>query len=207
LKDSGQIALSAHSCIETVSRQLASPPKTDWIFFYSPNSVELFFEHYSHSGQKLGAIGTGTSEVIKALGMDLAFDSDETNPELVVEEFAKILKPGETVLSPFGNLSQKRLSRILTPEQIVEFEHYETRHKKDIPVSTATYLLFTSPSNAEAYLGIHKMMPYQKAVAIGQTTFKALEDLGVENKMASQTPSEEGFWEAIQKDSENKKLT
>lgn len=182
---------------------MPTPTLTDWIFFYSPNSAQLFFEHYSHSGQKLGAIGTGTSEMIKKLGMDVAFTSEEADPELVVREFASILKPGETVLSPYGNLSQKRLSKTLTPEQIVAFEHYETRHLNGIPMSNASYLLFTSPSNAEAYFKFHNLQPQQKAVAIGQTTFKALEELGIENKMASQTPSEEGFWKAIQEDLQN----
>lgn len=132
--------------------------------------------------------------------MDVAFDPEGTNPESVVEQFAAILKPGETVLSPFGNLSQKRLSHVLNSNQIVEFEHYETRDVKEIPISNAAYLLFTSPSNVRAYMKVNKIGAHQKAVAIGQTTFKALKDEGIENTIASQTPSEEGFWKAIQDD-------
>lgn len=141
--------------------------------------------------------------MLRELEIKVAFQSKESDTEMVVAEFVKGLNPGETVLSPHGNMSLRRLSKVLPSEQLIEFQQYETKFKVGFPSSKADYLLMTSPSNARAYFAQRTLLPGQTVVSIGPTTDAAIEMLGIKNKIASQTPSEEGFWKAIQKDLQN----
>lgn len=145
----------------------------------------------------------GTSKTLQELGIAVSFDSSESDTSMVAAEFVKRLAPNETVLSPIGNLSNRRLAKVLSVDQLIEFQQYETRFKIDFPSTKADYLLMTSPSNARAYFAQRALLPGQTVVSIGATTDAALESLGIKNKIASQTPSEEGFWKAIQDDLKN----
>ncbi len=201
--NAGQIELETFSCISIIARNAPEPPLTDWIFFYSPTSVRFFYESFAPAGQKVGVVGEGTAKVLRELEIKVAFQSKESDTEMVVAEFVKGLNPGETVLSPHGNMSLRRLSKVLPSEQLIEFQQYETKFKVGFPSSKADYLLMTSPSNARAYFAQRTLLPGQTVVSIGPTTDAAIEMLGIKNKIASQIPSEEGFWKAIQKDLQN----
>ncbi len=52
----------------------------------------------------------------------------------------------------------------------------------------ADYLIFTSPSNADAYLDLHELDENQVVVAIGKTTETALERHGVLNIICAEHP-------------------
>lgn len=95
--------------------------------------------------------------------------------------------------------SLKRMRGIVPEDQLVEWEFYENLPKKHIPKSEADYLIFTSPSNAEAYLDLHELNEYQTVVAIGKTTNGALKKRGISKRICAEHPTEEWVWEAILK--------
>ncbi len=115
-----------------------------------------------------------------------------------VKAFAARVGKDEVVNTPVGNRSGNRLKTVLSEDQLKSVVIYNTVPAEQIRKSTATYLIFTSPTNAEFYFDKHEIREGQRVVAIGQTTKKALAGLGFDRIVVSETPSEEGIWKAIQ---------
>lgn len=99
-----------------------------------------------------------------------------------------------------GDKSLKRMHGIIPADRLIEWEFYENVPAKNIPKSTADYMIFTSPSNANAYLNTHELNENQMVVAIGKTTDAALENRGILKKIRAEHPTEESIWEVILKD-------
>lgn len=88
---------------------------------------------------------------------------------------------------------------IIPDDRLITWEFYQNRPISRPPSSTADYLIFTSPSNATAWLEVHTPLPYQTLVAIGKTTDKALAARGLEKRIRAGHPTEEAIWDAIWK--------
>lgn len=195
LHEQGLIDVTSSSCIDLIIEISAQPPSTDWIFFTSPSSAELFQQHFSIANRKLAALGKGTAAVIpNTLPI---FIPKAHDPEKAVKEFAEVLGKSETVLSPIGNKSLRRLNEIIPTNQLVEFPFYRTASRKKIAPIEASFILFTSPSNVLSYLDKHKAKPGQIAIAMGNSTFKALVEGKWPHVMLADAPDESVIWSQI----------
>ncbi|NEN23529.1 hypothetical protein G3O08_08450 [Cryomorpha ignava] len=174
-------------------------PKADWIFFLSPSGVELFAEKFDASTFKIGVIGPGTERAVEEQGWQVSFLPKGTDPKEGIDEFAEMLPSTETVIMACSDKSLKRMHGIVPENQLIEWEFYENVSAPEISKSTADYLIFTSPSNADAYLDLYELGENQVVVAIGKTTDTALEKRGVLNKIRAEHPLEEWIWGAILK--------
>jgi uroporphyrinogen-III synthase len=111
-------------------------------------------------------------------------------------------RPGEGpvlhLLFPAARNSRQSVMALLSEHyRCTHFEVYDNRVVADPPYVDADVLVFTSPMNAQAYLTKHGLGEKQRVVAIGQTTAKALHELGIAEVEVAATPGERGLAEAV----------
>lgn len=191
------------SCIRLELAGLDQPPQSDWIFFSSPSGVQLFLDHYTlPAGLKIAALASGTAAALRARKVNLHFQPASDDVEASVREFAARLGPSDTVLYPRSSASLLRLHSVLSPPRLIDWPFYHTlpNPPEEAVGSHCAYLVFTSPSNANAYLDAHPPGPAQRIVAIGESTAISLRARGISNILLSESPNPEGIWKCIADD-------
>jgi hydroxymethylbilane synthase len=170
----------------------------DWIFFSSKNAVEYFFQLVPKLPLevKFGVMGSGSEDMLRQQGYFVDFIGDSIDPKDVAAEFAK-LAAGKTVLFPAAENSLRSIQQGLSSDtKIIDLPVYETVPLKSVPESDAEILVFTSPSNAETYFTENLLGQDQKVIAIGKSTGKKLDELGIKYTLPY-TPDETGLAEAV----------
>ena len=175
-------------------------PETDWIFFYSKRAVRYFFEQLpssSEEGIKAAAIGPGTAGHLRQYGVEPRFVGNG-DPEETAYAFVREAE-GQRVLFPQARRSRQSVQQALGQRiQAQPLVVYDNRPLRDVPLSRAQVLVFTSPLNVEAYFCQHQLLAGQQTVAIGQPTAEALGALDVAPKIAA-APDEEALAKAVLK--------
>lgn len=196
----GAARIDHRSFIRLELLDVAPPPKSDWLFFLSPSGVRLFASAYDARGFKIGALWNGTAEAVERyLGTSPEFVGRSEDSEEALKEFIAVPGENETVTVAQSDKGLRRMRGLLEGERLREWTFYSNiPHPPDEPVD-ADYILFTSPSNAEAYLSKHALLPNQYALAIGETTRKSLQRLGYRDVLTAEEPSEAGMWEAVKR--------
>ncbi|HTH83692.1 MAG TPA: hydroxymethylbilane synthase [Mucilaginibacter sp.] len=196
------IEIDARSLIRTVPIITKLDPyilkHIDWIFFSSKNAVEYFFnlEPLLPKDVLFGVMGAGSEEMLRRKGHFARYTGVGVDPVEVAEEFAKLAN-GTTVLFPGAEDSLKSIQKGLSADtKIIDLPIYETVLEDDVEASGAEVLVFTSPSNVDAYFADNLMDPYQKVIAIGRSTGKKFEDMGVQYALPF-SPDEVGLAEAV----------
>ena len=170
----------------------------DWIFFSSKNAVEYFFQldPLLPKKVKFGAMGSGSADMLRRKGHFVDYEGEGIEPEEVAAEFAKLAN-GTTVLFPSAEGSLRSIQHGLSPEtRIIDLPIYETILEDEVEQSGAEILVFTSPSNVEAYFADNLLQPDQKIIAIGKSTGKKLEEINVKHTLPY-SPDETGLAEAV----------
>ncbi len=163
------------SMIEMKMITARSIPITDWIFFSSKHAVKFFFLQKPELGnQKFGCIGKATAEAIRKYGKRADFIGYSTDTKMTGKQFASRVGSG-TVLFPMAKGSLRSVQNgFVKAEQTIDLVVYETL-KSDAVIETSKYdiLLFTSPSNVEAFFEKNKLSS-QKVIAMGEATASSL---------------------------------
>ncbi len=170
----------------------------DWIFFSSKNAVEYFFklEPILPKAVKYGVIGNGTAEALRKAGHVADFAGSGIETDVIAIKFAELAN-GTTVIFPAAENSLKSIQKGLSPDtKIIELPIYQTVPVNNIETCCEDVLIFTSPSNVEAYFAINLLEPGQKVIAIGHSTGKKLEEYDVSYTLPF-TPDEVGLAEAV----------
>lgn len=170
----------------------------DWIFFSSKNGIEYFFQlnPVLPKNIKYGVVGRGSEDALRKLGKWPDFVGESSDTEDVAEEFAAVAN-GSNVLFPLAKDSLRTIQKGLSVEtKITELVIYETILIDDVDKSAADVLVFTSPSNVEAYFVDNLLDPGQQIVAIGNSTGRKLEEINVSYILPS-SPDEIGLAEAV----------
>jgi hydroxymethylbilane synthase len=170
----------------------------DWIFFSSRNGVEYFFKLNPVLAKKVkfGVVGRGSEDTLRKFGHLADFVGESGDITEVAEEFAK-MADGQTVLFPRAQDSLLSIQKSLgATTKIVDLPIYETVVSDDIDGTTAEVLIFTSPSNVDAYFTDNLLDPEQKVIAIGNSTGKKFEEMGVKYTLPY-SPDEIGLAEAV----------
>ena len=175
-------------------------PDCDWLFFYSKNGVKYFFENIDNQSfihKKIGTIGESTANfLIQNFGLKADFIGTG-EPLQTAKDFLQIAA-NQTVIFPRAKHSKQSIQQelgnaIIAKDLIV----YENQPLSDFEVIDADILVFTSPMNVEAYFNKMVLKPNQKIVSIGNTTAKALKNIGFERFFISETPSEKSLVKAV----------
>jgi hydroxymethylbilane synthase len=170
--------VNAKSLIEFKQVEIYFLPISDWIFFSSKHAVRYFFNQNPKIGTvKFGCISKETSIELRQFGHRASFIGQNTDTKMVGKQFAAIAGSAK-VLFPIAKESMQSVQQQLS-RNAINLVVYETL-KHPIDVNTATNILvFTSPSNVEAFFSTNKWQPHYKAVAMGEATESALYRKGV----------------------------
>jgi len=172
----------------------------DWIFFGSKNGIENFFrlEPRLSKRTKFAVIGRGSEEMLRQFGHAPDFSGERLgiNMEQIAAEFANIAA-GTTVLIPRAKDSLETIQQSLTADtKVINLPVYQTQVDTNVSKSNADVLIFTSPSNVEAYFADNLVDPGQKIICIGRSTARKIEELGLSYTLPY-SPDEIGLAEAV----------
>ncbi|MFA4869321.1 MAG: hydroxymethylbilane synthase [Pedobacter sp.] len=179
------IEIDARSLIRTFPIVTVLDPfylkHVDWIFFSSRNSVEYFFKLKPTLTKhvKFGVAGKGSEDSLRKLGHLADYVGEGGDIDEVANLFAEMVV-GKTVLFPRAQDSLLSIQKALKPEtKVVDLPIYETVIEEDVDRTEAEVLIFTSPSNVEAYFVDNLLEPGQQVIAIGNSTAKVFDEMGV----------------------------
>ncbi|MBB5622709.1 hydroxymethylbilane synthase [Pedobacter cryoconitis] len=170
----------------------------NWIFFSSRNGVEYFFKlkPVLPKHVKFGVVGRGSEDALRKHGHKADYVGESGDITEVAEDFAVLVR-NQTVLFPRAQDSLLSIQKSLAEDtKVIDLPIYETVIEENIDHTYADVLIFTSPSNVEAYFADNLLDPGQKVIAIGNSTGKKFEEMGVEYVLPY-SPDEIGLAEAV----------
>ena len=173
-------------------------PQTDWIFFSSKHAVEYFFDQQPQlTNQKIGTVGKGTSDAIRKYGKRADFIGYSTDTKLTGKQFASQVKGG-TVLFPQAKESLRSIQKQFTDaSKITDLPVYQTILYDDVEVPQAGIMVFTSPSNVDAFFKKNKLNSSQRIVAMGGATEHELSKHGIKKCVMPITFDDLGLLQAV----------
>jgi uroporphyrinogen-III synthase len=152
----------------------------DVIFFSSPRSVDYYLAECEVPSDKLiGCIGKSTSQHLEKNHLRVDFEGIKSGkPKEVAHDFSTFV--GEkNVLFPQSSQSHKSMQDMLEASQVTNLVVYETIPKPIRLQQQPTIVVFTSPSNASAYLSVNTISGSEVVIAWGKTTEAFLKTQGV----------------------------
>lgn len=151
----------------------------DAVFFTSPRSVLFFLDKIDLEENKfIGAIGKSTAGFIHQQGYSVNFTGIQSGKPQEVAETFKAAVGDQKVLFPQSSRSKKSVQKYLEKEQCIDLVVYETLLESQELKESPEILVFTSPSNVEAFLEKNSIDKNQKIIAWGDSTALYLEDKG-----------------------------
>ncbi len=198
-----EIAVEAVSLLEFSSLDFGLPIAFDWLFFYSKNGLRFFFAATPPlpQGIRIACIGKGTAEYLKKAYNIIADFVGDGKPQSTASAFLPLAKAQKVVFVRAAD-SRCSVQQLLSDElEAIDCIVYQNNIKKQLPpLFKGKVLVFTSPLNAKAYLSQHKVLPHQKIVAIGPSTFQALASLlGIKDIYEAIYPDEESLAQEVLK--------
>ncbi len=186
------------SLIEFKEIKIKELPVTEWIFFSSKHAVRYFFSQKPKLGKvKFGCIGSSTSAELRANGHRADFIGQGTDTKLIGKQFAS--KVGSSkVLFPIAKDSMRTVQwQMPKKDNAIDMNIYYTiKHSVELDPSFGI-VVFTSPSNVEAFFEKNKLQPHQKVVAMGDATANALGKLKIKDVVKPISFDDLGLVQAI----------
>ena len=179
--------ITARSLISKEVVPLTSLPKTDWVFINSSFALDSIAIHIEKlKEKKWAAFGKATASYLQKVGVEPTFIGEGFPKQVAQQFFNKLGK--DTVFIPSSNLSLGTVQELIPSSQKDVVTTYNTVYKKE-KIPDQDCLVFTSPSNVEAYFFMNKYVN-QKVVSIGPSTTKALKEKEVLNVVESYASTE-----------------
>ena len=180
--------ITDESLIKLDSKNINSLPDCDWIFLNSAFALDSILHlKTDFNMKKIAAFGPATAKHIQKNGLNVDFIGLGT-PVEVAEQFDSIISSKEIVFIPSSNKSLGTVQGILKESNKKLLETYTTI-LIDKKLKHYDLLVFTSPSNVEAFLNSNKISD-QKVISIGPSTTSALKNAGIINVFESFESSE-----------------
>jgi len=174
-----------------------------WVFFSSPNAVKFFLkkvEEAKLSKLKIAVLGSGTLEKLKKYNLNPHFIGNNANTIEIAKTFSKLLSENDTVLIPESDISLQKISKTLSKVSKAKIEIikvYKTILKKISVDNSYNILIFTSPSNVEAYFSSNKITASSQIISIGNSTSKKLSKYTNNKVLTAKYPNEESIIKII----------
>lgn len=176
-----QNGCDVHGLALIETKRIIAPkiPQTDWIFFSSKQGVKHFLAQTKIGpGVKLAAVGKGTSDELRKHNLRADFIGGSNDTRIIAKQFGAIAGRSR-VLFPQAKGSLKTVQQQLPATKNIDLTVYETlsRPANDLPVCDV--MVFTSPSNVEAFFLENTLSKTQRVVAMGHATGNALKEKGI----------------------------
>jgi len=171
------------SLIKISQIRFTHTPSTKWIFFSSKNAIRHFFAQKPEvkAGVKYGVMSAVSAEFLAEFDKKADFIGTGVDVTQIAKDFAGFIKD-DTVLFPQAIDSLQTIQKQLSFTNICHnLFVYKTSRRIDFEIPQSELLVFTSPSNAQAYFEKYKLLKGQKVVAIGSTTYSQLKNYGIKN--------------------------
>lgn len=181
-------------------------PACEWLFFSSQNAVRFFFQsvekqHTALPEVQWAALGPSTARMLESFTGRVDFigtGEPKGTAQLFKRHCARLKKEIGPVVFPAARRSRQSVMMLLSLDfRCIHFEIYDNQPVKEPAQRVENVLAFTSPMNAEAYFAHHTLLPGQRVVAIGGTTDRMLQHLGIAETAIAAEPSERGLAEAV----------
>ena len=160
--------------------------KYDWVFFSSKKGVDYFIKGIDiafFETCKVAAIGKSTAQYIEEqYQLKVDFIGDVNNLSDSIAEFM-LLNPNK-ILLPRGKHSMESVQKYLPKSVFSELIVYENKPKVLLDKMESKILIFTSPLNSKSYFERYQLDDDQQCIAIGNSTAKCLNELGINCKIA-----------------------
>ena len=171
--------ITGKSCISKEILKLNVLPNCDWLFFNSAFSFDSI-QHLKNDfkTKKVAAFGNATAHYIKKSGVKVDFVGDGS-PQKVAQDFKALPLKNEIVFFPSSNRSIGTVASSMKEENKLVETTYNTVLLQN-NLEGHSYLVFTSPSNVEAYFSANNYCD-EKVVSIGPSTTKLLKQFGVKD--------------------------
>ena len=168
--------VNGKSLIEFKQIPFAELPKTDWIFFSSKHAVKFFFQQQPKIEKvKFGCISKQTAMELRQFNQRADFIGQSTDTKLIGKQFSSLVGNAK-ILFPIAKESMQSVqNQIVKKENAINLPVYQTLKHAVIIDKDTNILVFTSPSNVDAFFEKNKWESHYKAIAMGDATGKALE--------------------------------
>lgn len=174
-------------------------PASDWIFFSSKNAIKYFFAQNPVIQRKtrFAVLGRGSARYLKKFDKSADFIGEGNDAKLIAKQFAQFIN-NERVLFPMALDSIQTVQRQLGyNNDAINLYVYKTEMKKEFSIPKTEILVFTSPSNVEAYFSKYTITYDQKVIAIGTTTQRKLGEYGIKEVELPKAFDEESLLQKI----------
>lgn len=189
-----------HDSLITFSKiRFTHTPPTQWIFFSSGNAISYFFTQNPElkPGVKFGVMSAVSADYLAEFGKKADFIGEGVEINKIAKEFAHVIKD-DTVLFPQAIDSLQTIQKHLSFTNICHnLSVYKTTLRTDFVLPQAELLVFTSPSNVQAYFEKYRPEKDQKIVAIGSTTLNTLKGFGIKDVAMPHAFNETALLEVI----------
>lgn len=191
------LEIVGQSLIHFTPIPFSSIPKVDWLFFYSKNGIKFFFEQVQKSpnlrtaiqNKKWAVIGKGTATALRKQAIQPDFVGTGS-PATTAEQF-QIISQNQSVLFVQAKISKRSVQKLLdNPLGLKELVVYDNQIKPNYEIPYCDILVFTSPLNVKAYYEKYPINVSQKVITIGNTTAKAVQELGINEVVIANKPTE-----------------
>jgi hydroxymethylbilane synthase len=158
--------------------EIKKNPEADWVFFSSRQAVWNYLKQVTlKPGTKIAAVGKATSEELRRFNLRADFIGGGNDTRSTAKQFAAMAGRSKVVF-PQAKGSLRTIQQQMPAAQVVDLVVYETIKQSADGIIPADVLVFTSPSNLEAYLEKNKIRKDQKIVAMGHATASTLKEKG-----------------------------
>ena len=191
--------ITAEPLIKITQIRYSYTPQTKWIFFTSKNAMDHFFSQDPdlQPDVKYAVISETSAEHLLSFGKTATFTGEGVDLINIGKAFSEVLRD-ESVLFPQAIDSyqtiQKQLGFI---NGCFNLYVYKTNIKTDFTIPYSDILIFTSPSNVEAYFNKYKFDPRQSIIAMGASTRFKLKEYGISNAVSPKSFNEKGLLDAL----------
>ncbi len=183
---------------ETVDFEIPLADSFDVIFFSSKRSVSSFFRRATVAPHHLIAcIGESTAQVLKNHVPQVHFIGKKSGRPAEVAEDFKVFVGSKKVLFPQSQVSNRSMQKELPKAQVIDVITYHTFSAPKKVEEKVDYLIFTSPSNVEAFLLLNKINPTSKLISWGETTTKRLLNHHIQPEITLEESSFEELMEVL----------
>lgn len=169
--------LEERALIEILPVPLKRFPEVEWVFFGSKNAVKHFFQQKPVLGPvKFACIGRATSEALRQFGKRADFVGSSTDTRMIGKQFAS-MAGNSKVLFPQAKGSMRSVQQqFVKQENVIDLIVYETLEKNKGEMPEAEIIVFTSPSNVDAWFENYSFPKNKKAIAMGDATANSLKN-------------------------------
>jgi hydroxymethylbilane synthase len=177
------IKIIDESLIETSQIRYSYTPQTKWIFFSSKSAITYFFAQGPQITEavRYGVISNASATHLLTFGKTADFIGDGIDVVQIGKDFRDVLKDDSVLFPQAIDSLQTIQKQIAFTNTCYNLYVYKTTIKTDFTIPYTDALVFTSPSNVEAYFSKNKIDQQQLVLAMGNATKYKLAEHGVTN--------------------------